>query len=113
MKFMDRVKVLTDKHEKDDIFKGDIVRILLPEIRGNAFGVVKTYECGGDGWITSVNIKDLEYVESDIDAPEDWLRRELPGIEEDKDKWWCKVVDGYIVNLAGEKKNKIPYDYNS
>ena len=27
--------------------------------------------------------------------------------------WWCKVEDGYILNLKGERKNKIPYDYNS
>lgn len=27
--------------------------------------------------------------------------------------WWCKVEDGYIVNLKGEKKNKTPYDYDS
>ena len=28
-------------------------------------------------------------------------------------EWWCKVEDGYIWNLKGEKKNKIPYDYDS
>ena len=27
--------------------------------------------------------------------------------------WWCRVEDGYILNLKGERKNKIPYDYNS
>ena len=28
-------------------------------------------------------------------------------------KWWCLVEDGYIMNLLGERKNKIPFDYNS
>ena len=30
-----------------------------------------------------------------------------------KDFEWCKVEDGYIINLKGEKKNKIPFDYES
>ena len=28
-------------------------------------------------------------------------------------RWWCKVENGFIMNLLGEKKNKIPYDYDS
>lgn len=28
-------------------------------------------------------------------------------------KWWCKVEDGYIMNLLGEKKNKISFAYDS
>lgn len=28
-------------------------------------------------------------------------------------EWWCKVEDGYIINLKGDRKNKIPYKYNS
>jgi len=35
---------------------------------------------------------------------------DLPGNDPN---WWCKVEDGYITNLKGERKNKIPYDYNS
>ena len=27
--------------------------------------------------------------------------------------WWCKVENGYILNLLGQKKNKIPYDYST
>ena len=27
--------------------------------------------------------------------------------------WWCKVEDGYILNLNGDRKNKIAYDYRS
>lgn len=42
---------------------------------------------------------------SDEDILED-----LPGHDP---AWWCKVEDGYILNLKGERKNKIPYDYDS
>ena len=38
------------------------------------------------------------------------LLRDLPN---HNPKWWCKVENGYIMNLLGEKKNKIPYQYNS
>ena len=113
MKFMDDVKVLTNKYEKQGIYKDDIVLILFPEIRDCRFGVVKTLSNGDDVAEACVKIKYLEYVGSQINASDDWIRRELPGKEEDKDKWWCKVVDGYIINLAGERKNKVPYDYNS
>lgn len=27
--------------------------------------------------------------------------------------WWRKVEDGFIKNLKGEVKNRIPYDYQS
>ena len=26
--------------------------------------------------------------------------------------WWCIVEDRFIKNFKGEKKNKIPYNYN-
>lgn len=37
----------------------------------------------------------------------------LDELPKNNPKWWCKVEDGFIVNLLGEKKNKIAYDYNS
>ena len=37
----------------------------------------------------------------------------LEDLPKQNPKWWCKVEDGYIMNLLGEKKNKIAYDYNS
>ena len=41
---------------------------------------------------------------------DDWI---LDSIPKHNKKWWCKVEDGYIVNLQGEKLNKVPFDYNS
>ena len=37
----------------------------------------------------------------------------LKSLPEKYPNWWCKVEDGYIVNLEGDKLNKVPYDYNS
>ena len=28
-------------------------------------------------------------------------------------RWWYKVENGYIINFLGERKNKIPYNYDS
>ena len=56
-----------------------------------------------------VKIQDLELVKDNKCNDED-IKKSLP--EKYKD-WWCKVEDGYIVNLKGEKKNKTPYDYDS
>lgn len=57
----------------------------------------------------SVKIEDLEEIEASklTDAQ---ILKNLP---KKNPKWWCKVEDGYILNLLGERKNKIPYDYNS
>ena len=43
-------------------------------------------------------------------STDEMIYEELPS--QDK-RWWCKVEDGYIINLLGEKKNKEPYKYNS
>ena len=56
-----------------------------------------------------IKIKDLELVK-DNNATDEMIKDSLP--EKYKD-WWCKVENGFIINLKGEKKNKIPYDYNS
>ena len=37
----------------------------------------------------------------------------LGDLPANKPAWWCTVHDVYIWNLKGERKNKIPYDYNS
>ena len=44
------------------------------------------------------------------DYTDEELLEELPTPDP---HWWCKVEDGYIINLLGERKNKIPYDYDS
>ena len=56
-----------------------------------------------------IKIKDLELVK-DNGFTDKELLESLPV---NNPEWWCKVENGYIVNLKGEKKNKIPYDYDS
>ena len=55
------------------------------------------------------NIKDLELIEEGI-ATDEMILDALP---QNNPRWWCKVEDGYILNLLGEKKNKEPYKHNS
>ena len=56
-----------------------------------------------------IKIEDLELVE-DMKTPDEWI---LDSIPKHNKNWFCKVEDGYIVNLQGERLNKVPYDYNS
>ncbi len=112
MKYLDKVKLTVDRdrYKKDNVFKGEIGIIWLPEIRENEFYVA--FETGNqkDRYKYScIKIEDLELVEDRGCSNEDIL----DGIPKNNPKWWCKVEGGYILNLLGEKKNKIPYDYNS
>lgn len=112
MKYFDEVKVIKMRksYEEDDIKLGDIGTIWFPEIRDGEF-----YVCfeTGDTWnaykYSSIKIEDLELLKEAKES-EAVLFDELP---KNNPKWWCKVENGYIMNLLGEKKNKIPYDYNS
>ena len=56
-----------------------------------------------------IKIKDLELVK-DNQCDDEMIRKSLP--ESYKDQW-CKVENGYIVNLSGKRKNRIAYNYNS
>ena len=70
------------------------------------------FETGNsEDWYKHANIKieDLELVKDGGFTDEEIL----DGIPNKDPHWWFKVEDGYIMNLLGEKKNKIPYDYNS
>ena len=59
--------------------------------------------------IMPVYVGDIEtYRDSEIS--DDVILKDLPSNDP---SWWCKVEDGYIFNLKGERKNKIPYDYRS
>ena len=123
MKLLDEVKVVSDKEEykKEKVSKGMIGTIIDAEIRFNSFQVgfvdlkIKkpNFDWENEKWdddiVCYIKIEDLEVIkESNI--TDEYLLSNLP----DKyPNWWCKVEDGYIVNLKGEKKNKIPYDYNS
>ena len=112
MKYLDTVKVIKDREEyqKEKVFLGDIGTIINPEIRDNQFYVV--FENNDDyDWYRycCVNIEDLELVK-DHKASDSMIAQDLP---KQDPRWWCKVENGYIMNLKGEKKNKTPYDYYS
>ncbi len=126
MKLYDKVKVINDcdYYNKQGIFKGRTGRINFAEIRNNCFHVVfiderfedKNFEWTDENMPTmkddiflEMKIEDLEVVEESNATDEDILN----DIPNNNPEWWCKVENGFIMNLLGEKKNKIPYDYKS
>lgn len=109
MKWLDEVKVLTDKYEKEGVKKGAIGTIIFSWIRDNEYEVVFSNKDGRDYAEIMINVGDLEVVKCSNVTDQDILE-DLPG---QNPAWWCKVEKGYIFNLKGERKNKIAYDYNS
>ena len=109
MQYLDDVRLISDKYEGEGYYKGARGAIILPEIRSNTFEVEFFKIPNNDYPLREIHVADLEFVRSGEMTDEDILDA-LPG----KDPhWWCKVEDGYILNLLGERKNKIPYDYES
>ncbi|MBQ8431041.1 MAG: hypothetical protein IJX26_03800 [Clostridia bacterium] len=108
MKYFDIVKVVVDKKEYRDleIYEEMCGEITCPEIQDNCFLVHFTIPKNLWAWI---NVADLIVVE-DGEESDDVILNQLPN---KNPVTWCKVEDGYIINLLGEKKNKIAYDYNS
>ena len=112
MKYLDKVKLIKKRNEYADnnVSVGEIGTIFEAEIRDNSFFVIfdnkSEYKWYKD---CIIKIQDLELVEEGNVTDEEILET-LP---KNNPKWWCKVENGYIMNLLGEKKNKIPYDYNS
>ena len=107
MKYLDSVKIITDKYKDKGIVFGCKGVINSAPIRNNSFEVevfnVKNVE-------TFVfKIEELE-VEKESSATDDDILEDLP---QNDPRWWCKVENGYIFNLLGEKKNKEQYKYNS
>ena len=62
-----------------------------------------------DDIICAIEIKDLKLIEVYPFSDENILDS-LPSRDP---RWWCKVENGYIINLLGQRRNKIPYDYES
>ncbi len=110
MKYLDRVRVISDKYEKEGIKKGDEGHILSAEIRRCAFDFYREDPITfADDICAAIHVGDLELVtSSNID--DNAIFKALPSADIN---WWCKVENGYIINLKGERKNKIPYDYDS
>ncbi len=124
MKLLDDVKVINDKYKESGILKGMIGTIIDADIRWNSF-----YVCFQDQRVYNLNfmadknnvfklkddicfgikIEDLELFKNN-NCSDEKIKASLP--ENHKD-CWCKVEDGYIINLKGEKKNKVAYKYNS
>ncbi len=112
MKIYDKVKLIKDREEysKKGLHLEMVGTIIQPEIRDNRFYVAFDNPKIEDDYVfCDIKIQDLELVE-DGKATDKMIFEELPS--QDK-RWWCKVEDGYILNLLGEKKNKEPYKYNS
>ena len=124
MKLLDSVRVINNNYQKDGIVRGMIGTIIDADIRWDSF-----YVCFQDQRIfdkqfmsleenilklkddicIGIKIKDLELIENG-NASDKLIKNSLP---EGHKNWWCKVENGFIINLNGEKKNKIPFDYDS
>ena len=109
MKGLDQVRVLSDEYESQGVKKGAIGTIILYAIRYNTFEVVFSRPDGSDYAMIPVHVGDIELVK-DAELTDDDILEELPANDP---SWWCKVENGFILNLKGEKKNKIAYDYDS
>lgn len=110
MKYLDRVKILTNNYEKFGILKNDEGHILSAAIRNGTFDFYREDPATfADDKNAAVKIEDLEVTRSS-NITDDDIKEDLPKHDP---HWWCKVENGFILNLLGEKKNKIPYDYDS
>ena len=129
MKFLDKVKVVNLKksYEKENIKLNEVGVIWEAEIRDNSFYVMfdnnsdeKFYNNSDEKFDNEkkdksffkyciINIEDLELVEEGL-ADDNTILDALP---QNNPNWWCKVENGYILNLLGERKNKEPYKYNT
>ncbi len=116
MKYFDIVRLIVDKEKyvQQGVTKGMEGVIIFPEIRDNTFCVSFQFDkmCPLTREFyaePSIKIEDLELVRS-ANVPDSVILGDLPNHDP---RWWCKVEDGFILNLKGEKKNKIPYKYDS
>ena len=123
MKLFDEVKVINEKerYKECNIHKGMVGTIIDAEIRFKAFQVIFTdpktkqpnFDWENERWeddiVEYIDIEDLEVVK-ESDVTDEYILKNLP---KKYPNWYCKVENGYIVNLQGEKLNKVPYDYNS
>lgn len=112
MKMYDIVKITKDSDYlfKQGVRAGREGKIIEPEIENGCFSVLFVDRCNTEpDVIADVKIEDLEVVENGF-ASDDILLEEIGERSSNK---WCKVVNGFIMNILGEKKNKVAFDYNS
>ncbi|MCH5159903.1 MAG: hypothetical protein J1F66_03530 [Clostridiales bacterium] len=116
MKLFDKVRLISDKakYKIDGVKKGEIGTIIqsflmFTDSKVGSFDVVFFPEAPNKDVYVSIDVCDLELVEESTMTDEEILE-DLPMHDPSR---YCKVVDGYIMNLKGEKLNKIPYQYDS
>lgn len=105
MKYLDQIEIISNNYEKFGVPKGTKGTIITAEIRNLCF------ECAVDCSVEILPIKiyDLKVIKSS-NLLDDAILDALP---QNNPHWWCKVEDGFILNLLGKKKNKIAYKFNS
>lgn len=123
MKYLDDVKVINDNYKELGIKKGYIGTIIDPDIRWNSFYVCfqdqRVYDTNfmskkdnifklDDDICEGIKIQDLELVK-DNNCSDALIEKDLPASHKLQ---WCKVENGYIINLKGERKNKTPFKYD-
>ena len=108
MKYLDEIEIITDKYEKEGIPKGTRGVIISSEIRGKDF-LCELSNVSSYNELSSICIEDMVVIK-EFNVDDKMILDDLPLNDP---HWWCKVEDGYILNLLGERKNKIPYDYDS
>ena len=118
MKFLDRVEVINDNEDynKNNVTKGMIGTIIDAAIRDNCFNVIfidervkdkefmaveENFLSLKDDIIYPIKIKDLKLIE-DNKCNDETILNSIPL---NNLNWWCKVENGYIVNLKGNRKN--------
>lgn len=112
MKYLDDVKVIkdNDEYKKEGVYLGMVGTIIFAEIRYNSFYVAFNTNNEKSLYKTCcIKIEDLQLVK-DNDSSDEIILEDLP---KHNPNWWCKVENGYILNLKGERKNKIPHNYDS
>ena len=116
IKLYDRVKLIVDKtkYQKEGVKKGDVGTIIQECLmftgsKIGSFDVMFFEDSEDDEVYVSVDVCDLEVVSESAITDENLLE----GLPMHDPSRYCKVVDGYIMNLKGEKLIKIPYKYDS
>lgn len=124
MKLLDDVIVISDDYKEEGIIQGMVGTIIEADIRWESFYVCfqdqRVYDKEfmknkdnvfklKDDICIGVKIKDLKILK-DNKCSDEIILNSLP---KNHKNHWCKVEDGFIVNLAGEKKNKTAYKFDS
>ena len=108
MKYLDSIIITTNKYEDIGITKGTKGAIILSAIRNNTFEC-ELFNVPSKYKIWPINICDM-IVEKSSNITDKQILEDLPKHDP---HWWCKVENGFILNLLGEKKNKVAYNYNT